>query len=380
MEAPAASARRFDVEGGLLLLDTSANTLFAYNDVARRIWELIEDGRPEPEIVAAVMRQWTIPRSLAQDDVRAIVALWRGQGLLAGHGERPQARAPAASPVVAVSGAPPSEWISTIRGVVIAFRVAAELPATVRALFGHLETPGAVAQSRMTIAMTPAGEFALIEDETERLRTADPALAIGALFVAVLERVRPGNEWFALLHGAAIARNGHGVGLIGTSGSGKSTLAAGLMAAGFDYLADDLVALSMPARAIVPWPLPLSLKPGAMEALTSRYPDLDRATRYRTKGVEARLLLPPATVWDAEPVRLTTLVFPRFIAGAAPETRRLTPFEALERLLGDRAWLGDPIDEHRVRAFLAWLDATPAYALSYGTLDDAVRLAGSVVP
>jgi hypothetical protein len=254
------------------------------------------------------------------------------------------------------------------------------LSAPVRALFSHLETPGVSPQTRMTIGKTPSGEFTLVEDDRERLRTDEPTLAVGALYVAVLERIRPGLQWFALMHGAALARNGHGLALIGSSGTGKSTLAAGLMGTGFDYLADDLVALSAPDAAVVPWPLPLSLKSGSMDILISQYPELARATRYRTKGVEARLLVPSAGVWDAEPVKLRTLVFPRFTAGAPPVLRRLSAFEALERLLTDRVWLGDPITEDRVTAFLAWLDETPAYAVSYGTLADPVRLIESVVP
>ena len=112
----------------------------------------------------------------------------------------------------------------------------------------------------------------------------------------------------------------------------------------------------------------------------SQYPELARAFRYPTKGVEARLLVPSAEVWDAEPIRLRTLVFPRFTAGAAPELRRLSSFEALERLLSDRVWLGHPITEERVRSFLALLDETPAYAVSHGTLSDAVQLVERVIP
>ena len=380
-EQPSASLYRFEVPDGLLLFDGSSKTLFAYNGVARFIWELIEAGRTEPEIVAAVAAQWEISAALAQDDVRAIVTLWRAQGLLASDDEARARASPVASVAASVvPSAPPSEWTCTIRGTTIAFTVAAELPTGIRALFSHLETPSVVPQTRMAIAKTPSGEFAFAQDGVERLRTGDPALAAGAMSVAVLECIRPGSEWFALIHGAALARRGQGLALIGASGSGKSTLAAGLMRAGFDYLADDLVALSAPDAAIVPWPLPLSLKPGSIGPLLSQYPDLAQAPRYPTKGVEARLLLPRADVWDADPVRLRTLIFPRFAEGAAPEAQRLSSFDALQRLLADRVWLGDPLTEERVRAFLAWLDKTQAYAISFGTLADAVGLVEGIVP
>ena len=381
MEQPSRDVRRFDVPGGLLLLDQAANTLFAYNDVALCIWDLIEAGRSEAEIVAAVAGRWRIATSLAQEDIRVIVALWRTQGLLTGTDARPpHGPTASASAVPALSFEPPAQWTCTIRGIPIAFAVDAELLAPVRALFSHLETPGVPPHVRMTIARTPSGELALVEDGRERLRTDEPTLVVGALYVAVLERIRPGLHWFALMHGAALARNGQGLALVGSSGAGKSTLAAGLIGAGFDYLADDLVALSAPDGAIEPWPLPLSVKAGSLEVLLAQYPELAQAPRYLSKGLDARLLVPAADVWDAEPVRLRTLLFPRFAASAPPALRRLSTFQALERLLTDRVWLGDPITEDRVTSFLAWLDGTPAYDVSYGTLVDAMRLIKSVVP
>ena len=104
-----------------------------------------------------------------------------------------------------------------------------------------------------------------------------------------------------------------------------------------------------------------------------------RRASYRTKGVEARMLIPPASAWDADPVPLRRLVFPRFADGAEPHARRLSSFETIERLLTDRVWLGNPVTEQRMSAFLAWLDRTPAYALSYGSLADGMRLIADVV-
>jgi hypothetical protein len=225
-----------------------------------------------------------------------------------------------------------------------------------------------------------SSRFVLYEDGRERLRSAEATVAVGALYVAILERLWPKTEWFALMHGAAVARSGHGLALLGSSGSGKSTLAAALMRSGFDLLSDDIVPLAAPDATIIPWPLPVSLKPGGVHALLARVPELAAAPRYRTKGVEARTLAAPLHAWDAPPVPASLLVFPCFREGATPEARKLSPFEALERLLSDRVWLGDPITEARVRSFLDWLDRTPAYALTYDALDDALKLVESVVP
>jgi hypothetical protein len=75
------------------------------------------------------------------------------------------------------------------------------------------------------------------------------------------------------------------------------------------------------------------------------------------------MLIPPASAWDADPAPLCHLVFPCFhVDGADSRGRRLSSFETIERLLSDRVWLGNPVTERRMSAFLPWLERTPAYA------------------
>ncbi len=241
--SPSPLVRRFLLSEGLVLLDKTSSTLFAYNQVAKQVWELIETRHTEHEIVAGLAETWRIPVDRARHDARSIIALWRKQGLIGGPPDTKPPRAAATAAPVAASPAGQSQWTCTIREVAIAFSVPADLATGLRALFRHLETPGATPPSRMIIARQPTGELVFTEDGRQRLRTYEWEVAAGALFVAVLERIRPGIDWFALMHGAALARGGHGFALAGSSGTGKSTLTAGLIGAGFDYLADDCVAL-----------------------------------------------------------------------------------------------------------------------------------------
>jgi len=369
---PSAWVRKFPIDGGLLLLDANSNRLFAYNDTACFAWELIEAGRSVDDMEIEFERAWGIPRSRARADLQSILAQWRSQGLIAGAGRGPAAAEFEPAGAVDRHHAAParwaSEWTCTIGGIVMAFAIETDLP-TVRLFLGHLETPGAQPQTRIEIRGNVSTEAVLIRDGLERMRTSDPALLVGGVWHAVLECIHPNVRWRAIMHGAALARNGAGLALAAPSGSGKTTLAAGLVSRGFDYLSDDAV----------PWPLPLSIKPGSMALLKSRFPELEDAPAYSKKGSEARLLVPATTVWDASAVKLRTLIFPRFIAGAPPKQRRLQPFEAAQNLLSDRIWLGYPITEARVQSFLDWLEDTPAFAISYGTLDDAVRLVERVI-
>ena len=84
--------------------------------------------------------------------------------------------------------------------------------------------------------------------------------------------------------------------------------------------------------------------------------------------------MPPAAAWETAPVPMHGFIFPSYVAGAAARLTRLTPFEALERLLSDRVWLGYPITEQKVSRFLAWLKGQPAYHLVHGNVAEGARL------
>jgi hypothetical protein len=376
---PSVWARKFPIDGGLLLLNASSNCLFAYNDTAHFAWELIEAGHSIEDLTAEFERAWGIPRSRARADIGSILTQWRAQGLIAGAGNEPAATEPG----IAVDGyrtAPAnwaSEFVCTIGGIAMAFALETDLP-SVRLYLSHLETPGALPQTRIEIRGDVSTE-SVLRDGLERMRTADPALLIGGVWHAILETIHPSVHWRAIMHGAALARDDVGLALAGPSGSGKTTLAAGLVSRGFDYLSDDAVPLSEPDGAIVPWPLPLSIKFGSMALLKSRFPELGNAPAYSKKGTETRLLVPAAGAWETRAVKLRALIFPRFIEGAAPQQHRISPFDAVQNLLSDRIWLGYPITEAKVKSFLDWLNDTPAYAISYGTLDDAVQLVERVI-
>jgi Coenzyme PQQ synthesis protein D (PqqD) len=73
---------RFPIDGGLPLLDRAANCLFAYNDTARHVWDLIREGRTEKSVISEFARAWGIPLSLARADVAAIIAEWRLRNIL----------------------------------------------------------------------------------------------------------------------------------------------------------------------------------------------------------------------------------------------------------------------------------------------------------
>lgn len=376
------SVRTLDTGSGLLLLDTSSNCLCAYNDSARYAWQLVRDGWSGDALADKFAEHFAIPLATARRDTDAILDEWRSRGLIGTGGV---ARcATDAGGVDHGRGAPVATWAATwscrFRGCDMSFAVEDTLRAAgLRALFQHLEVPTESAQVRIEVTGAEADEAMLAVDGTERVRTSDPGVLIGALYQAVLQKIHPRIDWLALVHGGALARNGVGIGLPAPSGSGKTTLIAYLMTRGFEYLADDLLAIAAPDGSIVPWPMPLGVKDGSMELLASLHPALRGSPSYPTRGRNARLLLPATDAWEREPTPLRCLIFPRFVTDAPARCSPLSPFEALERLLRDRIWFGYPLAEDRVQAFVTWLEDTPSYAISYSSAEAAARCVEEVI-
>jgi hypothetical protein len=374
---PSASVRRFNVEGGLLLLDASSSTLWAYNDGARQVWELIERGASEREIVAELADAFGIAEDVVRRDVDAIVQQWRSHGLLDVEGGS-QTPARAEADAATRWADPPSRWAGTLTCTIRdrVFSIAVESPGWVpyvRTMFQHLETPGARPDAELEVREDDVS--VLLVDGHERLRTDDSGHLAGAINQSILEQIHPELDWLAMIHGGAMARDGAGFAVPAACGSGKTTLIAYLLAEkGYGYIADDLIALAAPDGRIVPWPMPLSLKEGSWQVLGESYRDMSSFPHYRSQRGEARQIMPPANAWNTEPVPLRGFIFPTYLAGAAAKLTRLTPFQALERLLSDRIWLGYPITEQRVATFLDWLRGKPAYHLVHGNVAEGARL------
>lgn len=218
---PSALVRRFPIEGGLLLLHGGSNCLFAYNDTARHVWDLIEAGRTAEDLAPEFAQAWGIPLSRAHADVASIMAQWRIQDLLAGSEDRATAAAPAADAAPDGYRSAPTRWTSqwtcTIRRTTIAFAVEDEPPAPVRLLLRHLETPGVRPQAHIEIRSPPSGEAVLVSNGLERVRTSDPAQFVGGLWQTILECIHPEVRWRAFIHGAALVRNGSSLALSGPS-------------------------------------------------------------------------------------------------------------------------------------------------------------------
>lgn len=370
----------FAFEGHLVLLDRAADRLLLYNHTAAMLWEHLAQGGGLDDGARAIADHHDVALETVQADCAAILDDWRADGLVAPEPAKPTRPAAAADAQPSAPRVPPLEpaerWTCRFRDLTFAFAFEnGARAAYARRLFdGHDEgDPGAAI--RIEVREEGGGWASVHEQGVERLRTDVPEEVFGAISQYMLERLYPGTRWLAIVHGGAVAAKGAGdtIGIVfpASSGSGKTTLVGWLSAHGFDYLADDFTAIAAPEGLIMPWPVPLNVKQGSWAVLEPVHAGFADSPEYVIRGMNARLLRPPPASWSHPPVRLDRLVFPRYRAGAAARIARLTPVDALERLLADRIWLGYPKTEGRIADFLAWLKDIDCHQLDYGDLTEA---------
>jgi hypothetical protein len=370
-------AHRFD--SGLVLADPEYRRLLAYNESAGVIWSCLARGATAESAAEQLVRHYGIAAARASTDVAAILAHWRGVGLLLD--SAPPRRSAPADPVAAPARCePPRTCCYALAGKVFRLTIADhELSVRVESVLGPYRCAELDADATMAVAPAGGEGWLLQVDGVERLCSRDAGEVIGGLYQVMLETVHGRRDWLAILHAAAVTRGEVAYVLAGPSGSGKSTLAAGLSANGYDYAADDMAALLAPAGDLAPWPLPLSLKSGSWPALSQWYPVLDDAPAVELGTKRSKFVRPPDAVWAAAPRPVGALLFPHFDPTAAPQAIRLRPLEALQRLLLDRVWLGDFASPDAVARFLAWVEVTPAFAVRYSHLAHARELIDTLV-
>jgi hypothetical protein len=370
---PALFTRKLHLNEALILFNKQTGKLFGYNETARSVWEALERGCLDDRWIENFATTRGVAASQVRSDICIIVAQWRDVGLI--EAESAQSSKPQSGITDWKSVPTPvwsSSWKCNIRGITFAIALETQVGSSSYSLLKHLEIEQSKEDICLHVRMTSDGEAALVENGVERFRTREEAQLIGGLWQAIVDRVYPDVEALAFMHGAAFERNGSGVALCASSGSGKSTLVAALMAEGFHYLADDIVGLSS-SGCLIPVPLPLSIKPGSLDVLKSRYGSLDRADKYFTKGKNASLLLPP-DAWDTDPMPFGRIIFPKYFFGANAEIKQISSFEAFQRLAVERLWLGYPLQEERVRRFFEWIATIPAYSMTYGDLESSIHL------
>jgi len=358
-------------DGGIVVGDLETNNLYVKNAAAGAIWTLLQAGLTIREATSVLCQSFSLSEREALSHIDKMLGEWDRLGLI---GSSTISCAKSAQSLAAPSASVLTEATGTYLIGGLAFSISTDDPdvaAHVFAVLRALQATEAAPHHALSVTRTAdGGSMALLVDGAERLQVESAAEMIGAIFQTVLELRRGDKSWMALIHGASVAVGDVGILLSGASGSGKSTLAAYLSARGFDYLSDDLVALSKEGE-IVPWPVPHSLKRGSWKTLEHLYPEIAEAKIEWINGREMKFMPAPLEAWNRKGVDAQFLIFPHYDPNHSMAFKKITPLLALQRLIEDRIWLGNPIEQSTVERFLAKLELIPAYTLQYHDLQQA---------
>jgi hypothetical protein len=178
------------------------------------------------------------------------------------------------------------------------------------------------------------------------------------------------------VHAACVARNGVGILLSGASGAGKSTLSYACARAGWTFVTDDCTWLvpDTEERIAIGRPRQARFRLDAPRL----FPELEGyAVRARPNGkigIEVPLAELPQ-IRTAPRAAIGGIVFLERPGRAGIE--RMAPGQATERLLADMPSYGEDVNAMHERT-VRKLSGAPAWRMRYETLEDAVRILGTL--
>jgi hypothetical protein len=362
-----------------LLVVAPNGMVVALDAGGRHLWEALEAGCSEDDLVDASVRHGDVPSAVARSNVSRALASWQALGLvnLTPGKVDPAPLAPLA--VVRPHGRTPE---------LDAIYLVGDRPVRVRCddrvLAGVIEAacrscrvePGE--DGLATIDVIEQEDWFVVRADDAVLARADDRTSIRALarhwcLTGLLESARRPRPWLGILHASAVAVNGRCVVFPGARGSGKSTLAAALVAAGAEFVTDDYAPLEQASWLVWPVPYAPGIKRGSWRVLGRYYPGLEGQPVHELSGLQIRYLEIDAArrvpLHRGSPVE--ALVFPRYKPGARIEQRPITAAEALAGLCHSRSLLDR--DPDKLAETIRWVESVPAYRLIYGDLERAIE-------
>ena len=178
------------------------------------------------------------------------------------------------------------------------------------------------------------------------------------------------------VHGAGVSRGDGGVLLCGESGCGKSTLTTRMLADGWDFLSDEIIAVAPDGRTMIGFPRAIALKDTAV--LGTVWPDHAPAMAWppdRRTHLDPEWIRPGSVRHQAT---LHILVFPRYRAGTPVALRAMSRAETVYRLM-PRLVNGEQLPSRGFAAAGQLARAIPAYSLSYPDASQAMSALDEIV-
>lgn len=184
---------------------------------------------------------------------------------------------------------------------------------------------------------------------------------------------KPESDWLGVFHASAISDGHQNILFLGDSGNGKSTLAALLVSQGYTLFADDFVPVESNSQEVYYFPAAISVKPKAIETLSSLFPKLKDAPQielnYINKSVKY-LVAPKLNKTLDTHLPCKKLVFIKYKKDTDLKLRKLNNEEAFEQLIPD-SWLS-PLAKNAA-FFMEWFAKLSCYSLTYSDNDSMFK-------
>lgn len=199
-----------------------------------------------------------------------------------------------------------------------------------------------------------------------------------SLINAIIHQCVVDNDSGHAIHAAAISTAVGSVLLPGSSGSGKTTFCTWLVSKGYGYLSDELLLLGGTTGELHPLTRPLSIKLGAVAALSSFLDFNSSAVLGGSNGVMVphRLVNPN---FSSTRLPLSLILFPKYEERATPELRPLSPALGCARLL-ECCVNARNLQGHGIGHLAEIVRITPVYQLTYGSFEDLPNILSRTIP
>jgi len=366
-------------EDNLVLLNHATNQLLLLNPSARLVWQWFAQGYSDEQVIEQLADFFNIPRAIAELDVKKLCDNWYNHKLLVRSIKSETPLMPEDDNASVVSTRFETQSLNTQKCYLLAnmpfslcFNDKNALANQIHSLFAHIEVHDQQPLKNFSL-IRAAHKHILLADGEECFR--DPLFenVKGYLVHEILKLSYPDTEWLAMIHAMAVAHGQKAVVMPAPSGYGKSTLTAALLKEGYSYLGDDLVPIQRGTHHITPLLTSLSIKKGSWPLLDAHYPELKAQPVYNSRERHVRYLNPSRYMKTTARLPVTALVFPRYQAGLRATLKPISTTEALQRLIENEVWLGNPLENDIVSEFLTWLSGMPSFSFDYGELDQAVQ-------
>lgn len=176
-----------------------------------------------------------------------------------------------------------------------------------------------------------------------------------------------------LLHAGAVSSRGRGIVISAPPDSGKSTLTAALVAAGMDYVGDEIVPVDVETGLLQPHPRPVWVQPPSLDALEglrdrvpAEYHEVMQA-HYHFRPTDLR----PTAVTVTRPTPVGLVIRPHYVAGSPTHVREMSGAETVMLLARENFNL-ERHGGRGVELLGRIVDAASCYELTYGDTEGAV--------